>query len=154
MKKIILLLSIYIIITSCNVKKNIDHHGVHLLKQKNLMLKIGESNKNDVIEILGPPLLESTFDNDVLIYIERKITTKSLFKLGDRKILANNVLVIELNQRGLLINKDFYDLNSMNEIKVVKNITEVDYQKTSFVTDFLSSMRQKINDPLGKRKKD
>jgi len=118
------------------------------------MLKIGESNKNDVIEILGPPLLESTFDNDVLIYIERKITTKSLVKLGDRKILVNNVLVVELDQRGLLINKDFYDLNSMNEIKVVKNITEVDYQKTSFITDFLSSMRQKINDPLGKRKKD
>ena len=117
------------------------------------MLKIGESNKNDVFEILGPPLLQSTFDNDVLIYIERKITTKSLFKLGDRKILVNNVLVIEIDQRGLLIDKDFYDLNSMNEIKLVKNITEVDYQKTSFVTDFLSSMRQKINDPLGKRKK-
>ena len=151
MKKIILLLSIYIIFSSCNLKKNIDHHGVHLLQKKNQMLNIGESNKNDVIEILGPPLLQSTFDNDVLIYIERKITTKSLIKLGDRKMLVNNVLVIELDERGLLVNKDFYDLNSMNEVKIVKNITEVDYQKTSFVTDFMSSMRQKINDPLGKR---
>ena len=115
------------------------------------MLKIGESNKNDVIEILGPPLLQSTFDNDVLIYIERKVTTKSLIKLGDRKIIVNNVLVVELDQRGLLVNKDFYDLKSMNEIKIVNKITEVDYQKTSFITDFLSSMRQKINDPLGKR---
>lgn len=118
------------------------------------MLKIGESNKNDVIQILGPPIVEDTFDNEVLIYIERKITTKSLVKLGDRKIIVNNVLVIELDQRGLLVNKDFYDLNSMNKIKVVNNITEVDYQKTSFVTDFLSSMRQKLNDPLGKRKRD
>ena len=118
------------------------------------MLKIGESNKNDIIKILGPPLLESTFDNDVLIYIERKVTTKSLIKLGDRKIITNNVLVVEVDQRGLLVNKDFYDLNSMNEIKIVKNITQVDYSKTSFVTDFLSSMRQKINDPLGKRKRD
>ena len=127
---------------------------MHLLQKKNQLLKIGENNKNDVIEILGPPLLQSTFDNDVLIYIERKITTKSLIKLGDRKIIVNNVLVVELDQRGMLVNKDFYDLNSMNEIKIVNNITEVDYQKTSFVTDFLSSMRQKINDPLGKRKKD
>lgn len=139
---------------SCNVKKNIDHHGVHLLEKKNKILKIGESNKNDVIEVLGPPLVQSTFDNDILIYIERKITTKSLFKLGDRKIIVNNVLVVEIDKRGLLIDKNFYDLNSMNEIKVVKNITEVDYQKTSFVTDFLSSMRQKLNDPLGKRKRD
>ena len=118
------------------------------------MLKIGESNKNDVIEILGPPLTQSTFDTDLLIYIERKITTKSIFKLGDRKIIVNNVLVVELDQRGLLVNKDFYDLKSMNEIKIINNITEVDYQKTSFVTDFLSSMRQKLNDPLGKRKRD
>tara|TARA_B100000287_G_C20234519_1_gene623547 strand:- start:89 stop:553 length:465 start_codon:yes stop_codon:yes gene_type:complete len=154
MRKIILFLSIYLIFTSCNIKKNIEHHGVHLLQKKNQLLKIGENNKNDVIEILGPPLLQSTFDNDVLIYIERKITTKSLIKLGDRKIIVNNVLVVELDQRGMLVNKDFYDLNSMNEIKIVNNITEVDYQKTSFVTDFLSSMRQKINDPLGKRKKD
>ena len=112
------------------------------------------SNRNDVIKVLGPPLLQSTFDNDVLIYIERKSSTKSLIKLGEKKIIINNVLVIEIDQRGLLVNKDFYDLNSMNEIKIVENITEVDYQKTSFVTDFLSSMRQKINDPLGKRKKD
>ena len=153
MKKIILL-SIFIIFASCNVKKNIDHHGVHLLNKKNLMLKIGESNRNDIFQILGPPLVQSTFDNDVLIYIERKISTKSLFKLGDRKIIANNVLVVELNQRGLLVKKDFYDLNSMNKIKIVNNTTEVDYQKTSFVTDFLSSMRQKLNDPLGKRKRD
>ena len=154
MNKIILLLSIFIIFTSCNVKKNIDHHGIHLLQKKNELLKIGESNRNDVLKILGPPLLQSTFDNDLLIYIERKITTKSILKLGDRKIIVNNVLVVELDQRGLLVNKDFYDLNSMNEIKIVKNITEVDYQKTSFVTDFLSSMRQKLNDPLGKRKRD
>ena len=154
MNKIVLLLSIFIIFTSCNVKKNIDHHGIHLLQKKNELLKIGESNRNDVLKILGPPLLQSTFDNDLLIYIERKITTKSILKLGDRKIIVNNVLVIELDQRGLLVNKDFYDLNSMNEIKIVKNITEVDYQKTSFVTDFLSSMRQKLNDPLGKRKRD
>ena len=154
MNKIILLLSIFVIFASCNIKKNIDHHGIHLLQKKNELLKIGESNRNDVLKILGPPLLQSTFDNDLLIYIERKITTKSILKLGDRKIIVNNVLVVELDQRGLLVNKDFYDLNSMNEIKIVKNITEVDYQKTSFVTDFLSSMRQKLNDPLGKRKRD
>lgn len=152
MKKVILLLSIYLIFTSCNIKKNINHHGVHLLQKKNEILKIGVSNRNDVIKVLGPPLLQSTFDNDVLIYIERKSSTKSLIKLGEKKIIINNVLVIEIDQRGLLVNKDFYDLNSMNEIKIVENITEVDYQKTSFVTDFLSSMRQKINDPLGKKR--
>jgi outer membrane protein assembly factor BamE (lipoprotein component of BamABCDE complex) len=115
---------------------------------------IGQSNKNDVIKFLGPPSVQSTFDNDVLFFIERKTTTKSLIKLGEREIIVNNVLVVELNNRGILINKDFYDLNEMNDIKIIKNTTQVDYQKSSFISDFLSSMRQKVNDPLGKRKRD
>ena len=154
MKKILIFLTLYIIITNCNIKKNIDHHGVHLLEKKNQLLLLGESNKNDVIKVLGPPSVQSSFDNDILIFIERKITTKSLLKLGDRKIIVNNVLVVELDDRGLVVNKDFYDLNEMNDIKIVKTTTEVDYQKSSFISDFLSSMRQKVNDPLGKRKKD
>ena len=36
---------------------------------------------------------------------------------------------------------------------VVKQTTENQYKKNTFVYDFLSSMRQKINDPLGKRKR-
>ena len=52
-----------------------------------------------------------------------------------------------------LLKKTFYDLTKMQDIKISKNTTEVDYQKDSFIYDFLSSMRQKINDPLGKRRK-
>jgi len=32
-------------------------------------------------------------------------------------------------------------------------VTEIAYSKRSFVYDFLSSMRQKVNDPLGVRAK-
>ena len=71
--------------------------------------------------------------------------------LGGKKLLINNVLVVELDERGMLIKNEFYDLKKMNDIKIVKKVTEVDYQKTSFIYDFLSSMRQKVNDPLGKR---
>tara|TARA_B100001057_G_scaffold241421_1_gene241755 strand:+ start:4110 stop:4574 length:465 start_codon:yes stop_codon:yes gene_type:complete len=153
MNKIILLISIFILITNCNVKKNIDHHGVHMLQKKNELLKISETNKNDIIKILGPASVESSFDNQLLFFIERKITTKSIFKLGQRKILVNNVLLLEIDDRGLLVHKEFYDLKKMRDIEFIKKTTEVNYQKTNFVYDFLSSMRQKVNDPLGKRKK-
>ena len=141
------------VITNCNIKKSVNHHGVHMLKAKNDILKVNDSNKNDIFEILGPPSTKSSFDNDVYFYIERKTTSGNIYSLGKRKVIENNVLVIEIDNRGLLVKKDFYDLNKMNNINVVKNTTSVDYQKTSFVYDFLSSMRQKVNDPLGKRKK-
>ena len=153
MIKYIKLVIIIFTISNCSIKENVEHHGVHMLETKNSKLKVNVDNKNDVIKLLGPPILESSFDNNVLFYIERKITTGNLYKLGKRDIKINNVLVVELDNRGILVKKNLYDLNDMNSINLVKNVTEVDYQKTSFVYDFLSSMRQKINDPLSKRQK-
>ena len=153
MFKYIKLIIIILTISNCSIKENVEHHGVHMLETKNSKLKVNVDNKNDVIKLLGPPILESSFDNNVLFYIERKISTGNFYKLGKRDIKINNVLVVELDNRGILVKKNLYDLNDMNSINLVKNVTEVDYQKTSFVYDFLSSMRQKINDPLGKRQK-
>ena len=123
------------------------------LEEKQAKLIIQKSNKNDIQQILGPPSTKSTFDNDMWIYIEREITNKRLIKLGKEKLLTNNVLILEISTQGQLMNKQFYDMNDMNEIKLSSLKTENKYGKKSFVYDFLSSMRQKINDPLGKRKK-
>ena len=71
--------------------------------------------------------------------------------MGKRKILENNVLIIQIDNRGMLVKKEFINLNQMNDLEITKKITEIDYQKTSFIYDFLSSMRQKVNDPLGKK---
>ena len=123
-------------------------------KKKQHKLTLLNSNKNDITKLLGPPSTKSTFDNDVWVYIERKSTnTTKLLAFGKRKLLVNNVLVLEINQMGLLASKKFYDKESMNDIEITENRTDSVYRKRSFVYDFLSSMRQKINDPLGKRKK-
>ena len=153
MNKYLVLIITLLIISNCTIKQSVEHHGVHMLETKNTKLKVNIDNKNDIINLLGPPILESSFDNNILFYIERKISTGNLYQLGKRRIKVNNVLVVEVDNRGILVKKDFYNLNDMNDINLVTNVTEVDYQKTSFVYDFLSSMRQKINDPLGKRQK-
>ena len=151
MRKLLLFISIFFIITNCNLKQNVEHHGVHMLEKKNAKLRINQNNKNDVFKLLGPPSVESSFDNDVMFYIERKILTEGLYKLGKRRNLENNVLIIQIDNRGILVKKEFINLNQMNDLEITKKITEIDYQKTSFIYDFLSSMRQKVNDPLGKR---
>lgn len=140
--------------TNCGFKKRVDHHGVHLLKKKSDLIIVSETNKNDIIKILGPPSVISTFNNDLYFYIERKTTTDRIIKLGKMKYLENNVLVLEIDNRGILLDKQFFDLKKMKKIKIVSKETTVDYQKQSFIYDFLSSMRQKVNDPLGKRKRD
>jgi outer membrane protein assembly factor BamE (lipoprotein component of BamABCDE complex) len=152
MKKLYFII-IFLFILNCSFNKAIKHHGVNFLEKKQEKLILRTTNKNDIIRILGPASTKSTFDNDVWIYIERKTTTKKLFKLAREKILVNNVLVLEIDSYGLLVKKEFYNIKKMNDLDFSKRTTEDTYTKKSFVYDFMSSMRQKLNDPLGKRKK-
>ena len=129
----------------------VKHHGVHFLDKKQTKLKITETNKNDTRKILGPPSTESSFDNDIWIYIERKTTVSNIRSLGKKKLFVNNVLVLEFDQRGLLLKKDFYNKDQMNNIKIAQNETKVLNKKNSFIRNILVSLRQKINDPLGQK---
>ena len=148
----ILYLIIFLLISNCVSNKVIKHHGVHFLDKKQGKLILNSTNVNDILFLLGPPSTKSTFDNDIFIYIERKSTNQSMLKFGKEKIIVNNVLVLEINYKGLLVKKDFYDISKMNKLTFTEKSTKKTYSKKSFVYDFLSSMRQKINDPLGKRK--
>jgi len=153
MNKIFLILSILLLTSNCTFNKVVKKHGVRNLDIKHQKLELNVSNKNDIRQILGPPSTTSNFDNDLWIYIEREISREPLKKLGKEILITNNVLIIEINSKGLLVKKDFYNLNNMNEISFDKDTTTKKYSKRTFVYDFLSSLRQKINDPLGKRKK-
>ena len=131
----------------------IKHHGVPFLEKKQIDLLVNISNKNDIKKILGNPSTTSKFDNDIWIYIERKQSQSKLSNLGKMKIVKNNVLVLEINKYGILKKKDFYNINDMNDVKLVEATTETGFKRNSFIYDFMSSMRQKVNDPLGQRAK-
>ena len=139
-------------LSSCSLNKVIHHHGVHNLENKQAKIKINYTNRNDIIELIGPPSTQSKFDNDVFIYIERKTSSSKLLHLGKKKLISNNVLVLEIDNRGILLTKKFYDMNDMNEIEFSEDQTGVNYSKKSFIYNFLSSVRQKIDDPLGKKR--
>ena len=146
------LILIFIFLTSCSINKVVQHHGVHNLEKKQTKLKINYTNKNDIIKLIGPPSTKSTFDNEVYIYIERKTSSSKITKLGKKKLIANNILVLEIDNKGLLLSKKFYNKDDMNRIKFDEDITSIDYDKKSFIYRFLYSLRQKIDDPLGKKR--
>ena len=123
MIKIFFSLLLLLLITNCNLNKVIQHHGVHNLEKKQSKLKINKSNRNDIIKIIGPPSTKSTFDNDVFIYIERKTSSSKLSKLGKRVLILNNVLILDIDKRGILVSKKFYDKNDMMKIKFEENTT-------------------------------
>ena len=148
--RLLFFISIFILISNCSFNLVDDHHGVFYLDKKQKKIKVNESNTNDILSILGEPSTKSTFDENVWIYIERKITNSHFF--GKRDLIVNNVMVLDIDDNGILSKKEFYDINDMKKIDFDPNRTE-SITRRNFIYNFLSSMRQRVNDPLGVRKK-
>ena len=143
-KNIFFLFIILIFFTGCQRNELIKTHGISYLEKREKLIIVNKSNKNDTIKILGQPATTGMTNNNLWIYIERTKTQGKLIKLGRKYLKKNNVLVLEFNKFGVLSKKEFYDKESMNEIKFAKTITENEIRKENFIYSFLSSVREKM----------
>ena len=150
MKIFIIILAIFL--TSCKLNKVVNHHGIHNLEAKSQELLINQTNINQIKSLLGPPSSTSYFDEDILIYLERKTSNSKLLKLGKKKLIANNVLLLEVDNRGMLINKEFLNQDDLNKLKFTDKTTKTIADQESFVSRALSGVITKIDDPLGKKR--
>ena len=150
MKIILIILAIFL--TSCKLNKVVNHHGIHNLEAKSQELLINQTNINQIKDLLGPPSSTSYFDEDILIYLERKTSNSKLLKLGKKKLIANNVLLLEVDNRGMLINKEFLNQDDLNKLKFTDKTTKTTADQESFVSRALSGVITKIDDPLGKKR--
>ena len=148
----ILLIILTLFLTNCKLNKIVNHHGIHNLELKSTELIVNQTNINDIKRILGPPSSKSYFDNNIIIYLERKTSNSKLLKLGKRKLLTNNVLLLEIDNKGILIKKDFLDKEDLNKLKISQKVTGIKTQKESFIKQALSNILDKIDDPLGKKR--
>ena len=150
MKIFIIILAIFL--TSCKLNKVVNHHGIHNLEAKSQELLINQTNINQIKSLLGPPSSTSYFDEDILIYLERKTSNSKLLKLGKKKLIASYVLLLEVDNRGMLINKEFLDQDDLNKLRFTNKTTRTITDQESFVSRALSGVITKIDDPLGKKR--
>ena len=144
MKKILYLVLILFITSSCQRNELIKTHGISYLEKREKLIFINKTNKNDTIKIFGQPSTKGMTNDNVWIYIERTITKGKLLKLGRNYLTKNNVLVLEFDKYGILIEKDFYNKDNMKNLTFAKDITENEIRKENFIYSFLSSVRQKM----------
>ena len=149
--KIIYLL-LFIITINCSGNKVSNYHGTKFLEVKYKEIEINVTNKNDLLKIIGPPSTVSDFDENKWFYFERLKTNQSLIKLGNQVIKKNNILVVELNNKGILKNKYLLDLDNMNDLKYLKKITTKEFKNDrNIITGLLISFRERINAPMKNR---
>ena len=95
----------------------VKHHGVPFLEKKQALLIVNKTNKNDIKKVMGSPSTKSKFNNDVWIYIERKLGNSNFKKFGKLEVIKNDVLVLEIDNYGLLKSKKFYNKSDMENLK-------------------------------------
>ena len=137
-----LIILIFIFILNCSGNKVSNYHGSKLLDSKYDIIEVNVTNKNDLIKIIGPPSTISDFNKNKWFYFERLKTNQSLFKLGTQKIVKNNVLIVELNNSGMLIEKKILNIQDMNDMKYLNKVTNKDFQNKSVLYDVFSSLRE------------
>ena len=138
-----------ITLTSCQFKDPSRTHGINALKNKEKILVINKTNKNDVIKLIGRPHSVSVISDDIWIYVERVLSKGELLNLGRNILIVNNSLVLKFDKYGILSEKKIFDLNDMNKIAYSKNETQNTISDQSFVNKFLASIKQKM---YGKKK--
>ena len=151
--KNIILVILFIFLVNCSTQKVTRIHGNLSLNNYESSILVNKSNKNDVINILGEPSTKSNFNNNVWFYIEQKKQNKSIIKLGKQYIEENNVLTIHFNNKGIVSKKELLNKNDLKEIKFAKKETKPKYNNNSFMYEFLTSFRDKINAPFKKKDK-
>tara|TARA_Y100000590_G_scaffold411824_1_gene506229 strand:+ start:166 stop:618 length:453 start_codon:yes stop_codon:yes gene_type:complete len=142
--KLLLILLLPFIIAACQKNEVLKTHGIAYLDKREKLISINQSNKNDVVKILGHPSTKGMENDNLWIYIERTYTKAAAFKLGKDHLKKNNVLVLEFNKYGILEKKEFYNKNKMKKIEFAEAVTENELRKENFIVGFLSSIRQKM----------
>ena len=133
-----------VFLSNCQKNRVIKTHGIFYLENRAILLKAQNSNRNDVIRILGKPHSKSLHEPNTWIYIERTRTKGNLLKLGRNVLLNNNVLVLKFDKYGILEEKLFYDKTEMNKYKFAKAETKNTVRRGTFVQSFVNSLRQKM----------
>ncbi len=147
------LLVFFLFILNCSNNKVVKKHGSSSLELKIDKVEVNQTNKNDVIQLFGKPSSISLFDENSWFYIEREKVNQSIFKLGKSKIRKNQVLEIHYDNTGIVKYKRLYNLENMNDLKIVKEITKKKYDTSSSFNKLIKSLEQKINSPTTTKKK-
>ena len=140
----ILYLLVFIILISCKLQEPLKTHGIVFLENRSQKLVLNQSNKNDVIRIMGRPHIKEDEINQSWIYLERILSKGKYHKLGRHMLKENNILVLNFDKYGVLKNKKFLKKEDIKRLEFSQKITENELTKKSFVQKFLQSVKQKM----------
>lgn len=137
--KQIFFLFILIFTTGC-ITKSINQKGNIFDDNDVREIKVGLTNRENVVKILGYPINQSYFDNNLWIYYSYQIKEVMFFK---PKITNQKVLAIQFNsETDIVSDMSLYDINSEN-YEILNDINDnMDKDKNNIIQDILRNIGQ------------
>lgn len=131
---------IFFLLINCNLNNVEEIHGISNLKNKLKNININSSNQNDVINILGEPLLKDSYNKSIWSYVE--VRKKTNF-YGSKTLVLNDVVILKFNSNGVLDYLKTYDLNDIKKIDFNQDITQSNAVDHSFLKNLLASSKKR-----------
>ena len=119
-KIIIFFIGLLTILTNCQLKEPKKIHGINFLENREGLLIVNKTNKNDVIKLIGKPHTTSLEDENRWMYFQRTIVKGKYYNIGKNVLKNNNVLTLEFDKYGILKTKNIISKDDMNKVKISK----------------------------------
>ena len=102
------------------LRKKENFHGISITSNVYENIKIGETPIDDFIKIHGEPTFSGVFTNKLYYNYEK---TKVL-PAGKTQVLERKIIVLDINNDGIITNKDLLNKNDGLNINPAKGKTE------------------------------
>jgi outer membrane protein assembly factor BamE (lipoprotein component of BamABCDE complex) len=145
MKNTVIVMLISLTTLSCTLQDNFHLSGVVNLKEKQKILQVNTSNKNDVINLFGESVFVEFQEKNTWLYGEI-VSKKSFF--GKNKILKSNLLYLDFNNRGILVNKRILDKEKLRDIEFSAAYTSSKSLSRSFSKKLFNSLKKRYQNKI------
>lgn len=142
MTKSIIYFLIFVLLSYCSPNKIKNVFGVNNLSIKQKSLILNQSNRNDILKILGEPLAKDFIDKNIWIYHE---TEEGVNYFGKKYIIKSDTVILQFNNKGILINKQISNINQMKDVLFDEFKTESLSIDQSLLKQILSSTKKRLN---------
>lgn len=130
-----LVIALVAALAACAARREV--RGNYLTDSQLAKIKVGTSDRKEVMHVFGPPSTEGTFDQHVWYYIGRQTEQWAFL---DPKVLDQRVLAVYFNDKGVVQHIERYSYADARHVDIVARETPTSGHKIGFFEQILGNL--------------
>jgi outer membrane protein assembly factor BamE (lipoprotein component of BamABCDE complex) len=130
-----LIIALVAALAACGARREV--RGNYLTDTQLAKIKVGSTNRDTVLHVLGPPSTEGTFDRHVWYYIGRQTEEWAFL---NPEVLDQRVLAVYFNDKGIVEHLQRYSYADARQVDIVARETPTSGHKIGFFEQILGNL--------------